>query len=57
MARAIVGVEIQVTRLEGKWKMGRNKFANDAQGVVNGLLAQGGDAMAALVSEANPLDG
>ena len=63
MARAIVGIEIQITRLEGKWKLSQNKAPTDAFGVVNGLRAEGGDAnnaMADLVFEANgsqPLTG
>ncbi|NKB60342.1 MAG: FMN-binding negative transcriptional regulator [Alphaproteobacteria bacterium] len=57
MARAIVGIEIPITRLEGKWKMSQNKSVNDALGVVNGLRAQGDDTMAELVVSANDLDG
>ncbi|MDD9905481.1 MAG: FMN-binding negative transcriptional regulator [Rhodospirillaceae bacterium] len=63
MCRAIVGIEVEVTRLEGKWKLNQNKAATDAFGVVNGLRAEGGDAnnaMADLVLEANgsqPLTG
>ncbi|HEU4559674.1 MAG TPA: FMN-binding negative transcriptional regulator [Longimicrobium sp.] len=35
--RAIVGVEIEITRLEGKWKMSQNRSAADIDGVVRGL--------------------
>jgi transcriptional regulator len=38
MLRAIVGVEIAITRLEGKWKMSQNRPAEDIDGVVAGLL-------------------
>jgi transcriptional regulator len=37
MLRAIVGVEIEITRLEGKWKMSQNRPAADIDGVVAGL--------------------
>lgn len=39
LQRAIVGVEIAVTRLEGKWKMSQNRPAADIDGVVRGLGA------------------
>jgi len=35
--RAIVGVEIEITRLEGKWKMSQNRSDADIDGVVRGL--------------------
>ena len=37
--KAIVGVEIRVTRLEGKWKMSQNRTADAIEGVVEGLDA------------------
>jgi transcriptional regulator len=37
--RAIVGVEIEIVRLEGKWKMSQNRPAADIDGVVAGLGA------------------
>jgi transcriptional regulator len=48
MCGAIVGIEIEITRLEGKWKMSQNKSVTDARGVVNGLRAQGGDTSTAI---------
>ncbi len=36
---AIVGVEIEIARLEGKWKMSQNRAAEDIDGVVAGLEA------------------
>jgi transcriptional regulator len=38
---AIVGVEIEITRLEGKWKMSQNRAAEDIDGVIAGLGASG----------------
>jgi transcriptional regulator len=52
MLRAIVGIEIEVTRLQGKWKVSQNRSAGDRAGVVAGLDALGHDvagAMARLV--------
>ena len=36
---AIVGVEIEITRLDGKWKMSQNRPADDIEGVIEGLGA------------------
>ena len=36
---AIVGVEIEITRLDGKWKMSQNRSAEDVEGVIEGLGA------------------
>lgn len=35
--KAIIGIEIPVTRIEGKWKMSQNKDAADRQGVIDGM--------------------
>ena len=35
--RAIVGVEIAISRLEGKWKLSQNRSEADVTGVVDGL--------------------
>lgn len=54
MVRGIVGVEIRIERLEGKWKASQNRPADDRRGVVRGLLEAGdaeSAAMAALVGE------
>lgn len=37
MIRGIVGIEITVTRLEGKWKLSQNRADPDRQGVIAGL--------------------
>ena len=37
MLRAIVGIEIPVTRLLGKWKLSQNRSTADRQGVAQGL--------------------
>ncbi len=51
-ARAIVGVEVAIARIEGKWKVSQNRPQADRDGVVAGLTAEAGDsAMARLVDE------
>lgn len=35
--KAIVGLEIEITDIRGKWKMSQNRSAEDARGVVAGL--------------------
>ncbi len=50
MLRAIVGIEIELTALVGKWKVSQNRSAADRDGVAAGLAAlaaQTGDAAAA----------
>lgn len=51
--RGIVGIEIPIARIEGKWKVSQNRPEADRAGVVEGLRAQGetSAAMAALVAE------
>ncbi|MDX6320122.1 MAG: transcriptional regulator, partial [Nocardioidaceae bacterium] len=52
--KAIVGIEIPIARIEGKWKVSQNRPAADRAGVIAGLQAQGDEAslaMAALVAE------
>ena len=44
--KGIVGIEIAVTHLEGKWKMSQNRDEADRAGVVRGLRAQGNDRVA-----------
>jgi transcriptional regulator len=52
MLGAIVGIEIPINKLVGKWKTSQNRPAADRAGVVAGLQQQGGEnaeAMAAAV--------
>lgn len=39
--RAIVGVEVAISRIEAKWKLSQNRSAADVDGVVAGLRAAG----------------
>lgn len=51
--RAIVGIEIPIDRIEGKWKVSQNRSESDRAGVVAGLRARGSSAevMASLVEQ------
>jgi transcriptional regulator len=39
--RAIVGIEIPIASIEGKWKISQNRNEADRQGVMQGLAAEG----------------
>lgn len=53
MLGAIIGIEIPLTKLAGKWKVSQNRPATDLDGVVRGLNGESGArAMADLVKEA-----
>jgi transcriptional regulator len=47
--KGIVGFELRIAKLEGKWKMSQNRPAEDRKGVVEGLGGEGEAAVAALV--------
>ena len=46
MLQKIVGIEIEVTRLVGKFKLGQNREARDRLGAADGLAALGQDGLA-----------
>jgi transcriptional regulator len=50
MLKLIVGIEVEISRLEGKRKLGQNREARDLHGAVNTLRERGhtelADAMA-----------
>ena len=55
--RQIVGVEIEIADIKGKWKVSQNRKAEDRAGVVAGLEAEGdpeAEEMARIVDEAGP---
>jgi transcriptional regulator len=57
LSRAIVGFEIEITRLEGKFKMSQNRSEADRQGTIRGLQEAGDPeslAVAAMMSARNP---
>jgi transcriptional regulator len=39
--KGIVGIEIPISRLEGKWKVSQNRVPADRQGVIDGLRSAG----------------
>lgn len=45
----IVGIEIEITELKGKWKVSQNRSDQDRASVVSGLINAGQPEMAALV--------
>ncbi len=47
---AIIGLEIPITRLIGKWKVSQNRPRQDRDGVVEGLLQQGDPAAVAMAN-------
>lgn len=51
--KGIVGVEIPIDRIEGKWKVSQNRPEADRAGILAGLREQGepSESMAALVAE------
>ena len=51
LLRAIVGVEIRISRLEGKAKMSQNKTPDVVGRVIEGLRDRGGDATADWMQE------
>ena len=51
--RAIVGLELQITRIEAKAKLSQNRPVGDIAGIVDGLAARGDDPMASAVLEAS----
>jgi transcriptional regulator len=57
--KAIVRVDLQIDRLEGKWKMSQNRSDADIAGVIRGLGASvhpNDRAVAAIVSDRRPTD-
>lgn len=55
--RAIVGVELEVSRVEGKWKVSQNRTDEDAAAVIAGLQTLGtpsSEVMQELIKERRP---
>jgi transcriptional regulator len=48
MIAMVVGVELRVERLEGKWKLSQNQLPPNRAGVIDGLLAAGEPEAAAV---------
>ena len=52
--KAIVGVELTITRVEAKAKLGVQRSAEDVDGVIRGLAERGDVALAALTARGRP---
>ena len=52
--RAIVGLELEITRIEAKAKLSQNRPEADIEGVIAGLTARGDQLSAAAVRHARP---
>ncbi|MEN9508654.1 MAG: hypothetical protein RLZZ621_1217 [Gemmatimonadota bacterium] len=55
MLQNIVGLELRITRLEGKWKLGQNREARDREGAAAGLAQRGELLTAEAMREAGRL--
>jgi transcriptional regulator len=55
LSNAIVGVRIDVTSLEGSWKLDQRKSARDREGAIAELRAHGSIALADAMREASPV--
>lgn len=49
--RAIIGIEMEIMEIAGKWKVSQNRGSADRAGVAAGLSQDGNNAMAALVAK------
>jgi transcriptional regulator len=60
LMQAVVGIEIEITQLTGKWKVSQNQPLENQQGVLQGLRASDASHshdMAAVVAAVNGLNG
>jgi transcriptional regulator len=46
MERAVVGIEVPIARIEGKFKLGQNRSAEDRRGMLARLKAGNADEQA-----------
>lgn len=57
MVARIVGIEIAVERIEGKFKLSQNKETRDRQGAVEALASRGNAALARAMRQGLPVSG
>jgi transcriptional regulator len=50
MLKGIIGFDLAIARLDGKWKLSQNRTADDRAGVAAGLADEGESEVAALVT-------
>jgi transcriptional regulator len=51
MLRNIIGFDVAVTQIEGKWKVSQNRTEPDRRGVAEGLAREGQSELAQLIME------
>ena len=51
MLRAIVGIELRITRVEAKDKLSQNRSPEDVQGAIDGVRATGNESLADAMTE------
>jgi transcriptional regulator len=56
MVKAIVGIQITITRLEGKAKLSQNREARDRQGSIEALEALGKNVIADQMKRQNGMN-
>jgi transcriptional regulator len=54
MVQAVVGIEIEIDRLVGKFKLSQNKEKEDREGAIQGARERGGEALAKAMQESMP---
>ena len=54
MVQAVVGIEIEIDRLVGKFKLSQNKEKEDREGAIQGARGRGGEALAKAMQESMP---
>lgn len=54
MLKSIVGIEVEISRMVGKFKLSQNKEMRDRQGMVEQLQARGQDALAEAAQQTLP---
>ncbi|MCK2082609.1 FMN-binding negative transcriptional regulator [Aeromonas sp. 3925] len=54
MVQAVVGIEIEIDRLVGKFKLSQNKEKADREGAIQGARERGGEALAKAMQESMP---
>ncbi len=54
LLKAIVGFRLEITTLEGKWKMNQSAAPGDRRGVVAGLKTAGREDVADIIEKASP---
>lgn len=57
LLEAIVGIEVEITRLVGKYKLGQNREERDRLGAATGLAALGQESLAQAMQQASPKAG